>query len=161
MRAVWGGVVGTGLAAGPVLANGPACRATRAGVKAAFDPQSVFNPDRAGPARPDLVGKEFQITRLTQIDKFVRLEPGDYKRNAGHETVELTGKAGRFVLRADYLPRTTPAIGYSSYSALAPKAPRFDGRPYRKVTAQVGEQYAHHITSGPLANMSLDVVACR
>src|SRR4051812_43345120 len=68
-----------------VLANGPACRATRAVVKAAFDPQSVFNPDRAGPARPDLVGKEFRITRLTQIDKFVRLEPGDYKRNAGHE----------------------------------------------------------------------------
>jgi hypothetical protein len=163
MRAVLTGMLGAVLAAASTLAlaNEPTCQATRAVVKAVSDAESVYNPDKAPPARPDLVGKEFRITRLTQIDRFIRLEPGDYKRNAGHETVELTGKAGRLILRADYLPRTTPAIGYSSYPGSAPKAPKFDGKPDRKTKVRVGEQYAHHITSGPLANMSLDVTACR
>jgi hypothetical protein len=161
MHSVCVGIVGAVLGVAPALANEPACRATRAVVKTIDSSESPYGAGGTGLKRPDLVGKEFRITRITRLDKMRQIEPGDYLRNQGHETVELMGKTGRFILRVDYLPRTTPAVGISSWAASSSGAPAFDGAPYRKAKVQVGDQYAHFISDGPLANMSLSVVACR
>ena len=134
------------------------CPETRAVLKATHNPESAFNPE-GGVKRPDLVGKQFRVLRIVRRSD-LKAAPDDTSREAGYEAVQISGAAGRFVLKRQYLPRSSPAEAVSSWPAGGAGAPALAGRGKPEVVA-VGDAYVHMIEDGPLAGLILDVVGCR